>query len=74
MGSKNGLLIDIIRIRLTSPRVIRWEAQRIEILLGGDDWIEIVVVFVRWTGEAGFDDCPCYGNRVIFLDVQPPWD
>ena len=58
MGAKNGLLVEVVGIRLAPARVVCWEAQRIEVLLGGDNREKIVVVFVNRTRETRFDDRP----------------
>lgn len=49
--------------------MIEREAEGVEVLVGGDDGEEGVVVAVGWGGEAGFDYGAGYGYWVVFLGV-----
>lgn len=67
--SQDGVLIDIVGVRLAPPGMIRWKAERIEVLICGDYRKEGVMVFVGWRRKFGFDDGSGYGNGVIFLGM-----
>jgi hypothetical protein len=64
---QNGILVDIIGVCLASPWVMRWKAERIEVLMCSYHWEERGMVFVGWCGELRLDDGSSYRNGVIFL-------
>ncbi len=56
--AENSIAIDVVCICRISARVIRWEAERIEVLVGGHDREEVVVGAVFGGREMGFDNAP----------------
>src|SRR5277367_1316200 len=53
---QNRISVNIVCICLTSPGMVFWEAQRIEVLMCRYNGEECVVVFVGWVWESRFDD------------------
>ena len=54
--------------------MVEGKSQRVEVLVGRNNREEGIVVFKGGRGEAGFDDRSCYGDWVIFLNVQTARD
>ena len=66
---QNCVFIDIVGICLASSWMVERKSERVEVLVGGYDGEEGVVVLVGWVREAGFDDCAGYSDGVVFLYV-----
>ena len=49
--------------------MVERKAERVEVLVGGYDGEEGVVVLVGWVRETGFDDCAGNRDGVVFLYV-----
>ena len=57
---QHRVFVDVVGIRTTSARVILGEAKRIEILVDGNDWVDVIVVVVNRRWEAFFNDLTGY--------------
>lgn len=47
--------------------MVGWEVERVEVLVGCDDRVVIVIVVESWGGKVGFDDLMSDIDRMVFL-------
>jgi hypothetical protein len=67
MCSKQCGFIDVVCIGKGPARVVGWEAERVEVLVGCDDGVVIVIVVESRGGKVGFDDLTSDIDRMVFL-------
>lgn len=70
MSSQNRFLVQVIRIRFASPRMIFRESQGVEILIGCDYWRVVIVVFECRRRKFRFDDLSGDRDGMIFLEME----
>ena len=70
MSPQNSVSVEIVSIGSTPTRVVRWEAEGIEVLGDGDDGGEIVVVAVGRRGKACLDQSARQSYGVRRLEMQ----
>ena len=56
VGTQDGVLVDIVRIRLASPWMVQRETKGVEVLVYGDDGREVTVIFVDRLRELPFNE------------------
>jgi hypothetical protein len=64
---QHRVFVDVISVSFASAWMVRRESQRVEILCGGDDGEELVVVLEAC--EAGFDELPGDAQGMVFLHM-----
>lgn len=72
--AQHRLVVDVVSIGARATRVVRREAQDIEVLCGCDDGVLLGVVAEYGGGELALDEFASNGERVILVEVESSSD
>lgn len=70
MRTQERGLVDVVGVGAGAADVVRRETERVEVLDGADDRVELIVALVGGCGELGLDNLAGDGNGVVFLEMK----
>ena len=70
MRAQERGLVDVVGVGAGAADVVGRETERVKVLDGANDGVELIVALVGGCWELGLDDLAGDGNGVVFLKVK----